>query len=175
MNRFLFQGRNTSYAIGDTGPAGGIIFYVRTIPIEGSYNYLEAALGSSSGSTTGDTLTIRYSNVLESCGATGTTVGSGLDNTLLIIDQTGMTDSVAKRCYDFEFGGYSDWYLPSLDELNLMYENLHVNGLGYFTSISYWASTEGNTTQAYRITFSTGVASLQTKTTTYRFRPIRQF
>jgi len=45
-------------------------------------------------------------------------------------------------------GGFSDWRLPTQGELDLMYQNLHINGLGNFMNAGYWSSTVGtsNTT-----------------------------
>ena len=82
--------------------------------------------------------------------ATDTAIGSGLSNTNAIVNYCNETDIAAKICYDLNLNGYDDWYLPSKDELNLMYNNLHLNGLGNFTtgtpgSINgwYWSSTDG--------------------------------
>jgi hypothetical protein len=50
-----------------------------------------------------------------------------------------------KECNQYKGGGYTDWYLPSKDELNQMYKNLHKNALGGFDNFAfYWSSTEGD-------------------------------
>ena len=87
---------------------------------------------------------------------TGTAVGTGKNNTELLVKTMGtsaygfdnnwksvtISDYAAKLCSDFVFNGFDDWFLPSLDELDLMYENLHVKGLGGFASDYYWSSSE---------------------------------
>jgi hypothetical protein len=55
----------------------------------------------------------------------------------------------ARICDDLELGGYNDWYLPSRDELNALYQNLVLNDLGYFNTTPYWCSTELNADSAH--------------------------
>ena len=86
---------------------------------------------------------------------TSTEVGAGRYNTELLVrymDFDGMAISneernefeeyAARICFDYSYGGYDDWFLPSKDELNLMYENLYEAGLGSFVGTSYWSSSE---------------------------------
>jgi hypothetical protein len=47
-----------------------------------------------------------------------------------------------------EYNGYSDWFLPSLDELNLMFINLESAGIVVFTKDFYWSSSELNNNNA---------------------------
>lgn len=58
---------------------------------------------------------------------------------------------------DLSVEGYSDWYLPSKDELDLIYRNLKKNNIGNFTHISYWSSTHGDrSTIAWKQDFREG-------------------
>ena len=50
----------------------------------------------------------------------------------------------------------SAWFLPSMDELRLMYQNLYLNGLGGFISSFYWSSSEYDAWKAEWIRFDTG-------------------
>src|SRR5690606_38517143 len=62
-------------------------------------------------------------------GATGVAVGDGATNTAAIIalcDEGGTT--AASACADLVVEGYDDWFVPSRDELLLMYTNLKDNG-----------------------------------------------
>jgi hypothetical protein len=52
--------------------------------------------------------------------------------------------------------GFNDWYLPSKDELDMMYVNLHLQGLGGFANGGYWSSTEFNSIFAWAQSFSSG-------------------
>lgn len=52
-------------------------------------------------------------------------------------------DYAARLCSILEFNGYDDWFLPSLDELDLMYNNLHQEErFGFLDSSYYWSSSE---------------------------------
>lgn len=78
-------------------------------------------------------------------------------------------------------GGFTDWYLPSIDELSILWHNrFHVNNAlnaGGFTLLSntslYWSSTESSATYAF--TFNYGNATSNTKTSTYSVRAVRAF
>jgi uncharacterized protein (TIGR02145 family) len=72
--------------------------------------------------------------------------------------------------------GYTDWYLPSRDELKAMYDELHAYGVASFKDIIYWTSTEVIPTHAGYISFIDGIAtSGQAKTSNSSVRPIRDF
>lgn len=50
-----------------------------------------------------------------------------------------------------------NWFLPSIDELQLMYTNIHLNGQGNFTNEIYWSSTQASNNTAYGINFADGL------------------
>ena len=121
-------------AFGDTGPAGGLVFYDKGKFSDG-WRYLEAAPSDQSTD-------IKWYNESDvTAGATAKGIGSGKANTATIISQQGKGSYAAALCADLELGGYDDWFLPSEDELDLMYKNLQKAGLGSFTSTWYWSST----------------------------------
>jgi uncharacterized protein (TIGR02145 family) len=74
-------------------------------------------------------------------------------------------------------GNKKDWFLPSKDELYLMYSKLKYYGRGNFTNNKYWSSTEASSTQAYVINFTTGAAEIVSKSskTGINIRPVRIF
>ncbi len=150
-----------SYAIGDTGPAGGLIFYV-----DGS-NYLEAAPSDQANSA--------FSDITTLIGTTSTAIGTGQANTNAIIAQSGNLTIAAKVCADHvALSGHTDWFLPSLDELKLMYTNLHLSSLGDFDGI-YRSSSEHNDLEAWGVNFSNGITMDPGKTVSLPVRAIRAF
>ena len=124
--------RITSSIIGTSGPAGGIIFYDKGSYSDG-WRYLEAA-----PSDQGDW--VEWGEYGTSVGGTSTAIGSGKSNTAKIVTALGTGNYAARLCYDFELGGYDDWFLPSKDELNELYKQKDT--VGGFASVSYWSSSE---------------------------------
>ena len=159
----------TTYAIGDTGPGGGIVFYVTADGMSG----LEAApVTWNGGSTDPDS---PWSNVTSTAvGTTGTALGTGLANSNAIIAQGGHTASAALICRNYTGGSYTDWYLPSRDELLEVYaQRAYIGGL--YTTDAYWSSTEANATDGILVQNADGVAANMGKNVTEWVRPIRYF
>jgi hypothetical protein len=73
-------------------------------------------------------------------GAIGTAIGTGFSNTNKIIASQG-TNYAAGLARAYKGGGYTDWYLPSRDELNKLYLNRVAIG-GFMSDGAYWSSTE---------------------------------
>jgi hypothetical protein len=90
---------------------------------------------------------------------TVTAIGRGKQNTQIIADylrQIGESGKAAQLCVALNFDGFNDWYLPSQDELNLMYTNLKQKGLGHFGAVWYWSSSQTNTIYAWLQHFGDG-------------------
>jgi hypothetical protein len=73
--------------------------------------------------------------------------GTGQANTNLILSGCSVRPIAASVCDNLILNGYSDWYLPSGSDLDLMYSNLRLNNLGNFQSLNgtipgYWSSTQ---------------------------------
>jgi hypothetical protein len=116
--------------------------------------------------------------------ASGTAIGTGYDNTRTMMDQS--TDKEDLRaayvCHELVLDGYSDWFLPSKDELNLMYQNLRLQSIGGFVtsmndSSDYWSSSSvfNDSDDAWFINFGSGAQNQKVKTSNCRVRPIRAF
>lgn len=131
--------------IGDKGQAGGWIFYDKGSYSDG-WRYLEAAPQSTewTGKQWGSHGTL--------IGGTGMDIGTGKSNTAKIVkwlNSHGERDRAAQLCDALVYGGYSDWFLPSAKELNLIEKNLKANGIGDFANSFYWSSSEYNASTAY--------------------------
>jgi hypothetical protein len=128
--------------VGDTYQ-GGIAFFIDASAKHG----LLAAPEDQSRSI------VWFNGSFEDTGAVSLTNGSS--NTDLIISAQGNTAAyAAKLCRDFKGGGFSDWYLPSKDELNVLYVQRTV--IGKFGSNIYWSSSQYDVGDIWVQDFSTG-------------------
>jgi len=172
-----------SYAIGDTGPAGGVIFYddeadgtddiaearyleaaPSDIDVSGDYTHVWGGFGTAVGSS-----------------AQGTAIGTGAANTAAIVAAYGARDPhndtgdyAARLADQYAYGGYTDWFLPSQDELDLMYQSKGV--IGNFASGWYWSSSEDGADTAWSQDFGTGSQHASNEgDTSDRVRAVRAF
>lgn len=151
------------YSEGDTGPAGGIVFYIT----DGGAHGLEAApADQSAGAQWGC-----YGTPIT--GADGTATGTGAQNTADIIAGCGEASIAAQVADAYTLNGYDDWFLPSKDELNLLY--LQKDVVGGFAGGYYWSSSEDDSGSAWYQVFDVGFQSLNNKGTMLRVRAVRAF
>ena len=160
-----------AYSIGDIGPAGGIIFFIDVNNTYSEWTCLEAAPDDQSTSHVwiegGDAQSTENGN-------TSTDIGTGSANTDAIIAQTGNTASAAQVCRDYTGGGFTDWFLPSKLELNLMYERKGL--IGGFADDCYWSSSETNSNCACAQSFDVSILDyISTKSRYIRVRAVRAF
>jgi hypothetical protein len=91
--------------------------------------------------------------------STNNNIGSGLSNTINIISDCNDAPIAASVCYDLVLNGYSDWYLPSLNELQAMFNNLlwiQQFPIGGFSFTNYWSSSQHDISSAYHVGFGNG-------------------
>jgi hypothetical protein len=163
--------------IGDSHE-GGIIFYLDG---SGCHGLVAAASDQSTGIQW-------YNGSFTNTTAYGSGTGAGWGNTSMIVFNQGAGAYAAKICYDLNEGGYSDWYLPSRYELDLMWHNLadsdgdgtnsgpaDPNNTGGFAADWYWSSTEFDGSNAWGQYFSDGDQYDNDKTDFGYVRAVRAF
>ena len=178
---FKNYGSCDGYKIGDTGPADGIIFYDKGSVSDG-WRYLEVAPASSE-------FNAQWGAYEKNVTGTQTGIGTGKSNTdkiVAFLNSAGNIESkrAAQLCVALNIGGKKDWFLPSRDELNLMYVNLHQKGLGDFGKGTnseswmnwyYWSSSQSSNSIARHQNFYDGSQYLTIKDSTSRVRAVRAF
>jgi len=94
-------------------------------------------------------------------GADGTAIGTGAQNTIDIMNGCSIAGIAARLCGDLVLGGgYSDWYLPSRDELNNLYINrVAIGGFVISASANYWSSSEFSNNEVWIQDFGTGLGN----------------
>ena len=91
-------------------------------------------------------------------------------------DQGALTWSKAiSACSNLVYGGYSDWVLPDIGTLDIMYENK--SKIGGFSSAHYWSSTETTSNDAWEQDFYRGYQDYENgnKSWSYRVRCVRRY
>lgn len=154
--------KKTEYQIGDFAN-GGIVFYIDE---SGDHGLVCAESDQSTGAIWGcsgaNLFTLRD-------------FGAGKQNTNLILNGCSTEGIAANICNDLELNSFDDWFLPSIDELTIMYVNLELNGLGNFADASYWSSSESGLHGAWRKLFADGRQDYPNKTESFYVRAIRAF
>ena len=106
-------------------------------------------------------------------GADGTAIGTGNQNTIDIVAQCAEPNRAARLCSDLTEGGYSDWYLPSVDELDKLYINRVA--IGGFAVDDYWSSTQDDANRGITVLFFDGSNTASLKNGSRPVRAIRSF
>eukprot|EP01035_Chromulina_nebulosa_P021304 gene21304-27601_t len=105
-------------------------------------------------------------------GSTLSALGSGATNTTIVSAACG-AGTAARLCADLVLNGHSDWYLPSIVELQKLYTNRVA--IGGFTTGTYWSSTEGTSTGAWYIFFNDASSNPYNKNYAAYVRAVRSF
>jgi uncharacterized protein (TIGR02145 family) len=141
---------------------GGIIFYIDST---GQHGLISAASDQTAGAMWGC-----YGTFI---GGTSTASGAGQANTTAIVNGCSEPGMAAGICNDLVLNGYSDWFLPSRDELNQMY--LQKSVIGGFANGDYWSSSEYDATSAFGQNFGSGGQYMYYKYDVIYVRAVRSF
>ena len=154
---------------------GGVVFWVD--PSDNRHGLIAAIEDHRSG--------IRwYNGSYTTTGATATTIGTGSANTDAIIAAQGATETsyAARVARAYTGGGFTDWFLPSKDELIQMYTNKATinttalaNGGSNFPTNYYWSSTEVVYDTAWVQYFNNGSQVNTNKVNSFNVRAVRAF
>ena len=160
-------------AIGDFHQ-GGVIFY---LDASGEHGLVSAVSDQSFEAVWGCPPSIIN-------GADGLAIGTGTQNTLDIVSGCSSTISgfAAELCNQLEMNGFNDWYLPSKDELNALYETRDkvnttstANGGSVLEGTEYWSSSHLNSNTVWIQSFNAGNQSGVSEDALNNVRAIRSF
>jgi hypothetical protein len=170
--------------VGVQGPGGGTIFFVDYNDLYVGFNYLEAAPSGTCEAQRAWSSDTTHSRVAVN-GWAARAVGSGQTNTTAMLangatsyigDTSGaafysnaLASGVPAGCVTSK----DDWFLGSLGEMKLMYDNLQ--GVGGFVVTTYWSSTESATGHAWLQSFANGYQLTDAKDNLTYVRPVRAF
>lgn len=184
-------------AVGNVGPGGGVVFYTQVPTAAAPWRYMEVA-PSGWGGRVEDSGVVwcseqrsyvkDFETGSNSTTNTATPIGSGFTNTKMMLGTC--TYGAANVATSYHGGGYSDWYLPSKDELNQLCK--YVRGLPWtsnatvcaggtgptlgFSTFPYWSSSEADTNKAFVQLLNSGTQGMDFKSAdSSRVRPVRAF
>jgi hypothetical protein len=163
--------------VGDIGPGDGLVFLIS----DGKTFEMADKAWSGAGNldATAQWCDVTNSNI---AGAAGTGIGTGSANTTAMQSPACSSGAgVSSRAY--LGGGFTDWFLPSRDELNAMYLYSQVAGFDTatygFATDRYWSSSQQDGEDApfegQRLDFLNGDQGVDGKDNPLRVRPIRAF
>jgi hypothetical protein len=183
LQRYIDALENKVRALGEHTPiatvgdlrAGGVVFWVD--PADNTHGLVCAIRDLSPR--------IRwYNGTNTTTGATGSAIGTGSANTTAIIANQGAVETAyaAGLARAYSGGGYTDWFLPSKEELHQMYQNKAMinstataNSGSNFTNYYYWSSTEVDLNNAWYQYFVNGNQFVYDKIYTGFVRAVRAF
>ena len=166
-----------TFQVGSKGPAGGFVVYDKGSKTEG-WRYLELAPAET------EFAYLEWGGSGTLVGDLQKGIGSGLENTRRIVSVFGPKEPKrgnnypAKMCDDLVYNGHSDWFLPSIEELKLVYTNLVAKDLGDIADPnmhSFWSSNEQAASSAWYLTAANGSTSDANRDFKNKTRAMRRF
>jgi hypothetical protein len=151
-NELSFTTSAPAFTIGQTY-GGGKIFYIDGTGIHGlivsaaDVNLKGTSSTTSLISSLGQNALVPWGCLNTNItGADGSAIGTGQQNTIDILAGCSTSGTAAYICANLVLNGYTDWFLPSKDEIYQLYlQRATIGGLAG----QYWSSTEYNYQQAW--------------------------
>ncbi len=163
----------TNYFVGDIGPSGGLICYIKDEFSDG-WRYLEAA-----PTDTDDKYIFGEYYKDESLNNISTTIGSGYENTELLFGSNAFKNPQATTaCISYSLGDYDDFFLPSLDELKEVSKHLGIFSKGdysFYSNVFYWTSSLSSNQKPYIVCLLSGFSTTTNSDENRCTLPIRRF
>ena len=162
----------TQELVGDIGDeyGGGIIAYILQF---GDPGYVEGETHGIIAAASDQSNSVIWGCYGTTIGITSTALGAGAANTAAIVASCVTAGIAARLCNELELNGHIDWYLPSKDELNKLYQNKDI--IGGFSVGNYWSSSEYSSYYAWSQFFYTGVQYDNDKNYHRNVRAVRAF
>jgi hypothetical protein len=163
----------SAYPVGSIGPGGGYIFYDKQV-VSNGWRYLEVARDDYASPVPFGCTTTNISGTL-------TSLGAALNNTNALVNGCAALNTPARLCNDAIINGLSDWVLPSKDDFQAIYQNIHLAGLGGFINNNgsqwnrYWTSSQINSNLVWAHDFTPYYQQIVPKSDQAKIRPVRQF
>ena len=158
------------YKIGDAYE-GGMIAYIFQ---SGDTRYVEGETHGLIAAPYDQSTNIEWGCLGTYIGGTSTALGTGSENTTAILNKC-FENNAAYLCDTLTFNGFSDWFLPSMEELNILYTNRIA--IGNFSDAEYWSSSENsiNDQYAWIMDFANEKENNGIKNATFYVRAVRYF
>ena len=174
-NSYLYSNALNFKTTGYFGPAGGYVAYDKGTVSDG-WRYMEihpTTLNFSNAGVGG-----KWGNMNNFISATYPDFGKGLENTIAIVNGTSDANCAAKLCYNLTLNGYSDWFLPSIQELYQM--STELRKAGFSIHYSAWSSTQvdadfANCTSNTLSDPSTIIINMNSKAMPEQILPVRRY
>ncbi|MEX0995966.1 MAG: hypothetical protein WDZ45_02825 [Flavobacteriaceae bacterium] len=172
--------------VGQQTPLGGIVAYDKEI-YEKGWRYIEthtADLSSEEWGCLSADITFANSEEIGKGFLNSASIANyhlGLDDyqnnpAVCNAENNGSASALSALLFGQNEGAYYDWFLPSIEELQTLYDNLHLEGLGNFENAIYWSSTQLSESHGKALDFSTGeIVEIPKNSSNIKTRIIRYF
>ncbi len=172
-----YYGNQVSFRVpGYIGGSGGYVFFDKGETTNG-WRYLEAATNYLVNTANGNQY-FDWNNCNSTTFLAGLSndIGTGAANTTIIRNGCNFTTNAAAMAQSTSLNGQSDWFLPSLEELRMLYSLKRENIISYNSNVySLISSSQQSNTTNWAFNFSTGVQAFMTKTEDSRVWQVRRF